>query len=268
MATRNSPKPRPVTNKSRIVAIVSDIHFDLHDKAVWRAFRKWHTNVRPFQTIMLGDVVDLGMLSRFAPGENDPTNAIDQIKVFVQEANALVRECGSLLVMEGNHDERFEKITKGANPTLLKGAKGLGFSDQCYAQGLSRSVQFLRESTRFLGTHVGQFLLRHGHKQSNKFGAAKYLAGNHLDKSMGQSEVFGHHHRLDLAVRSAFGRTAVAIANPCMVVDQEYHLNPGWSRGFTILELDAPNYKRATPHPILMENGVFSWGGITYDGNC
>ena len=49
--------------KSDVVAIISDIHFDLHHEPTWKAFRKWHADTKPAKTIVLGDFVDLGMMS-------------------------------------------------------------------------------------------------------------------------------------------------------------------------------------------------------------
>jgi len=71
--------------KSQLVAIVSDIHFDLHDVPTWHAFRKWHKDVKPDKTVFLGDFIDLGMMSRYSQGKDDPLFAIPQIKAFIKE---------------------------------------------------------------------------------------------------------------------------------------------------------------------------------------
>ncbi len=255
--------------RSQIVAIVSDIHFDLHDVPTWRAFRKWHTIVKPDKTVMLGDFLDLGMMSRYTQGKDDPLYAVPQIKCFVKEANALALECGELVILEGNHDERWSRYVAGAAPHVLKDALGLTLKDQCLAQGLNPDMTWHREDMEFKGVPCGPFILRHGHNQSGRYGGGKHLAANRIQKSLGQSEVFGHHHRAQMHCQTAHGKTAIAIANPSMTKDHDYAKDPDWQRGFTILEIfeDPSGEFCATPHVVVMQNGRFAYGRTVYDGN-
>lgn len=255
------------TQNSKVVAVVSDIHFDLHHGPTWRAFRLWHQRTKPHRTVVLGDFLDLGMMSKYTQGMDDPTAAIPQIKAFVAEANALAKECRELVVVEGNHDERWTKLVLGAVPSIFRGALGLTLEEQCRAQGLSKRVKWLREDTVNKGLQCGPFVLRHGHNQSGRFGGGKHLAANRIMRSLGQSEVFGHHHRLQMFCQTSRGRTAVAVSNPCMTGDHEYLKDPDWQRGFTVLELYGPDNAYGTAHPILVQDGVFAFGGVVYDGN-
>lgn len=263
---KKSTKKSALSTKSEIVAIVSDIHFDLHDGPTWNAFCKWHKEVRPQKTVILGDFVDLGMMSRYTQGKDAPLHAIPQIKVFVAEANKLAA-VSEVIVVEGNHDERWSKFILGVAAYTFKDALGLTLEDQCRAQGLSDKVKWLREDTVVKGLQCGPFLLRHGHNQQGKFGAGKHLAATRLQKTLGQSEVFGHFHRGQMFAQTAQGRTAIAIANPCMTGDHDYAKDPDWQRGFTLLELYGPDNCYATPHLILVQDGHFAWNGKVYDGN-
>jgi len=254
--------------KSEIVAIVSDIHFDLHDVPTWKAFRYWHKDVRPDKTVILGDFLDLGMVSRYTIGKEQPLYAIDQVKCFVEEANSLEKECNELIVVSGNHDERWDKYVHGNLPFVLKDSLGLTIKDQCYAQGLSKKVSWVQEDLTVKGVKCGPYMLRHGHnQQKGRFGGGKHLAANRVAKTLGQSEIFGHFHRAQMFCQTASGKTAVAISNPCMTGNHEYDFDPDWQRGFTVLELYGPNKKYATPYVILIDNGCFSYGGKIYDGN-
>ena len=252
--------------KSEVVAIVSDIHFDLHHQASWKAFRKWHSDIRPSKTVILGDFVDLGMMSKYIQEADAPLHAIPQIKMFVKEANELKAECKDLIVVEGNHDERWSRVVFGGAPTALRNALGLTLREQCYAQGLSSSVKWVREDTITKGVQCGPFILRHGHNQAGRFGAAKHLAANRIVKTMGVSEVFGHHHRAQIYCQTALGRTAIAVCNPCMTGDHEYSKDPDWQRGFTILELYGPDKCFASPYLAIMQDGHFAYNGTVYDG--
>lgn len=256
--------------RSRIVAIVSDIHFDLHDVQAWKSFRQWHRAIRPHTTVVLGDFVDLGMLSRFVQGTNDAMHAIPQIKCFVDEANALKRECTRLVVIEGNHDERWAKALCGAAPWLFRGALGLSLEAQCRSQGLDARAEWRCESARQPSFTVAQFALQHGHKQAGSFGGGVHIAANALNRGLGQSYVRGHHHRGQMFAKSAHGRTAVSIANPCLTIDHDYAPGADWQRGFTVLEaFKRPDgTEHATPHLVLMERGEFAWNGRVYDGKA
>ncbi len=248
---------------SRIVAVASDIHFDLQHRPSWKAFTEWHAHVKPYRTVLLGDIVDLGMLSKYLQEPDAEVNAIPQVKYMVREVNKLA-ERSSVTIMYGNHDERWEKIIFGSAPAALKGAIGLSLKEQAYAQGMDPKVEWTSEGTDARGIRVGQFLLRHGHRQSGRFGGGRHLAANRIAKSLGTSELFGHHHRAQMFCQTTDGKTAIAIANPCLTKDHGYAPDADWQRGFTILELNAPKFDTATPHLIVMKNGVFSWGGKTY----
>ncbi len=255
-----------VSKVSERVCIISDLHFDLHDKPTWNAFIKWFKDVKPDKLVVLGDFVDLGMLSRFSQGANDPIYAIEQIKAFIKEINPLSK-CSEVILVEGNHDDRWDRIMKGPMPTAFRDAIGLKLKDQFYAQGLSKDIKWITEDTKVRGLQCGPYLLRHGHNQSGRYGGGKHLAANKLDKGAHENEVFGHHHRAQMYCKTAGGKTAVAIANPCMTIDHDYSMDPNWQRGFTMLELFGANNKFATPYLILIENGKFAYNGKVYDGN-
>lgn len=258
--------PRRKSDRSEIVCTVSDIHFDLHDVPTWRAFRKWHARNKPNRTIVLGDFLDLGMMSKYVPGPHDTRDPIAQIKCFVTEANALAAEAGSVEVMEGNHDERWGKYVLGIAPDVLKDAKGLSLREQCLAQGMDARIVWHKEGLDNPGLRVGHMVWTHGHRQAGRFGGAKHLCANRLMKSMGVSEGFGHHHRAQMYWQSAHGRTAVGVSNPCMTRPHDYAgAHPDWQLGFTKVEVVNGH---AFPYVIVMEKGVFAEGGLVYDGNA
>lgn len=253
-------------NRSKVTAVVSDIHFDSHHVACWRSFRRWHRHTRPHRTVILGDFIDFPMISRHPMGPNDPLFAVDQIRAFVTEANALAKDTRELIVHEGNHDERWLKTLMGASPAFLRGALGLTLEDQCRAQGLDESIRWSRETHTTHGVKVAQFWLRHGHRQAKGPGVSKHIAASKLAINGNRSEVFGHHHRGQLHCHTTFGETAIAMSLPCMTGHHDYAGDANWQRGFGILEADRDE-KWATPQLIIMgKNGAFGWGGHHYDG--
>ncbi len=264
VAVAESYSPEP----SRIVAIVNDIHFDLHDVACWRAFRRWHEIVRPWKTILNGDLCDFGMLSRWAQEAEAPTKAIPQILMMIDEVNPLADEAEHVVVREGNHDERWSNIFAGpVSPVALAGAIGLTLEDQCRAQGLDPRIAWTRQDNEHDGINVGQFKVNHGHREAGKHGAPRHLAANRITKTMGACEVLGHSHRAQMVAQSSYDKTAIVVSSPSLTHKHKYAQNPDWQNGFVTLDLSAPDYTHATPHLIIMESGRFSWGGLTFDGN-
>lgn len=259
-------KKSAVSKESKIVSIISDIHFDLHDVPTWRAFRKWHAEVRPYKTIVLGDFVDLGMMSRWEGHRNEPQHAIPQLECCVGEMNELVKECGELIMLEGNHDERWDKLVLNAGASI-KDALGLTLREQMFMLGLDKRISYFKEDTKVKGVKVGPYLLRHGHRQGSRFGGGKHLAATRLQNNLHENEIFGHFHKAQMFSVTGNGRTATAIANPCMTGDHEYQPDPNWQRGFTIMELYGPDNMFCNARPIVMNGGHFAYSGKVYDGN-
>ncbi len=261
-------KKSAMKGQSEVVAIVNDIHFDLHDPATWNAFKAWAKATKPAKVVVLGDFLDLGMISRYEIGQSDPLFAIPQIQCFVAEMEELSKYTKELVIIEGNHDERWAKYLAGSKPFALRGAIGLSLKEQCFAQGLTKKAKWMQEDMLVRGVQVGPFLLRHGHNQARGFGGGgKHLAANKIMKSMGENEVFGHHHKAQLFCQTSGGKTAIAIANPCMTGTHGYDIDPNWQRGFTVLDCYGPGNKYATPHLVIAQDGHFSYNGIIYDGN-
>jgi predicted phosphodiesterase len=248
---------------SKVTFVVGDIHFDLHHKEGWEAFVQCVKDSEPDQIVINGDFIDLGMLSRYRQGEDDPLNAIEQVKCLVREVQRLVPFTKRLVVIEGNHDERWGKVMHNVPATALKGAVGLSLKEQCYAQGLPKEVVWISESNSSRGYQVGKFLVRHGHKQGSKT-SPQNIASQRINKSNGQSEIVGHHHKAQLFCRTAGGVIATAIAAPCLTMDHDYAVDADWQRGFVVIE----QYDRIdTAYPIVMNNrGSFCWAGRAYDG--
>ena len=264
MASKKKKKS-PISTESKIIAVVSDIHFDLHHVPAWNAFMQWHADVKPHKTIVLGDFVDLGMMSQWKMGTDDPVYAVPQIRACIEQMNILVKQCDELIMMEGNHDERWDKVVKSHGPAL-KGALGLTLREQFFSQGLDPAVTYMKEDTKNKGVRVGNWILRHGHRQGRGWGP-KHLAYNRLVNNMFENEIFGHYHKAQMFAHTANGRTATAIANPCLTGDHDYATDPQWQRGFTVVELYGPDNMYSNARPIVMnDGGHFAYNGKVYGG--
>lgn len=251
-------------HRSRLVVITSDVHFPHHHRGAWAAFCEWVAVNRPYRIILNGDMIDFAALSRYDKS-GDEALPSEEIALAAREINALAAHCERVTFVVGNHEDRFRRLLSGVPPHVLEGLRGLTLREQMRAHGLSERVEWFEERAGAPQLEVAQFVIRHGHKQAGRFGGGVNPAINRLNKSLGVSEVIGHHHVAQHAVRAAHGRVAHAIANPCMESPQNYAGSDAtWAMGFTVLEV-FPGWTYATPHLVVMNShGAFAWGGRVY----
>jgi predicted phosphodiesterase len=257
--------------RSQTVFIVSDIHIPHHDHAAWEAIVACMNDVRPDWVIVLGDGIDLGMLSAYKRGRNDPVEALPEVKAFTREMNRISHLTKRTTILYGNHCIRWENYLLGAKPEVMKGVRGLTLEDQCRWEGMHPSIEWTKESTFNTGIKLGsKCIARHGDKQArNGISQPRNLANNMLTKSNGFSEIVGHHHRLSYQVQTAHEVDAFAIANPCVTPMHDYAgSDRRWQQGFTCVELSAPDFDDVTAYPVLMQRQRFSFRGKTYDGHA
>lgn len=266
---RDPPRPsatEPVTWPSRLIAVINDVHIPNQHPRAWALFRAWHAAVRPHETIVLGDGIDLAAASRFALDERDTPFLVDEFRAFGREMDALAAECGTLTIALGNHEARLAKALAGQSATALRGLRGTSFREIAEANGLTARVAWFAESLEQPGLVRGQFLLQHGDRQAGLGGGGVHLAATAVARGLGQSFVRGHHHRAQMFARTAYGRTAVAVASPCLTRDHDYAggQSADWQRGWTVLEVSGRDPATATPYVVVVLDGTVSWGGRTW----
>jgi metallophosphoesterase superfamily enzyme len=254
--------------RSRDTVLFSDIHVPDHHKRLWSsalAFLEYH---RPERVIFTGDFLDLQMLSDYAQEAGKDQRVVPCIRQFVDMTDQIVQLGIKVGILEGNHDERWRKKLLGNLAHVFVDAIGLTLFEQARSQGLDSSIEWVRESVHTRGFRVGQFLIRHGHKQSKtKWGGGVNPAITNLRASR-RSVIIGHLHRAQLACQTIDGETDISMTLPCMTEDHEYATDPDWQRGMGLLSLDAPSYTRATPYLIIAaRDGSFSYGGRTFVPN-
>ena len=201
-----------MASNTHLVCIFSDVHFDNEHPECWASFREWHAEHKPELSIANGDIVDLGMMSRYDQGPDDTVYAVHQIKEAVTELNSLSEECERLVYIPGNHGERWEKAIFGSKAQALKGAVGMTLKEQMYAQGLSKKIAWVAESANCPGLYVGKkaVLVRHGHRQAGGWGI-KNIASANLAKFPTVSTVVGHHHRAQMMAQTSLGLSLIHI---------------------------------------------------------
>lgn len=263
---RRAPTPgAPTSDPPRLVAVASDIHWN-SEAPSWRAFRRWHRAVRPHHTILLGDLIDAAMVSNHQPHKDDPIAIVDELDALVRECNALLTECGELTLCIGNHDRRVEAYFRGSKPHVTRGID-VSLPKLARDHGLDPRAKWFEETAQTPWLPVAQFHLQHGHNSSGRFGAGMHPAAASIARSNGHSVIRGHNHRAQVYARTAFGRTAIGVANPCMVKPMGYAPNADWQCGWTVLLLRPPTFDWATPYVVICDDdGGACWGDRYYSG--
>jgi metallophosphoesterase superfamily enzyme len=245
--------------------VISDIHFPYQDKKCWRAFKSFVDNNEIQNIFVNGDIWDLEAISSFMKGGETSPHIVKELKQGITELNWLYeRIYGDMVIIPGNHENRWDKTITAAFGVASKGLKNLSFQDQLYAQGLDVGIKIKPESVHNIGSKLGQFVIRHGDKQASRNGGGKNVASNRIQNTLGASEVVGHHHVAQMICRSFDDRLATAIANPCLANPMAYATGASWQRGFTILE-QAPD-SWVTPYVVVMHKGKFAYAGKVYAG--
>lgn len=249
------------------IAVISDVHFPNVHLPTWRAFRAWHLVTQPARTIVLGDFFDLPQVSSHAPEVEAGIEILPPIKGGCHQLRELSEECGRLDFVEGNHSERLYKKLILPLAYQMRGLENL-FSLEaiCRAHGLPASVVWHSEKPPAPVITVGQFVLRHGHKQAGRFGGGVTPARTLLLKEAHQnwSALVGHHHRPQTFTQG----DRVYAVNPHMEADVKYTGGiDGWCRGWSVLELDTET-NRAQLKQYLSNDGRFIVDGRVFDGKA
>lgn len=256
--------------KAHTVVVASDIHFPHHHEALWTNFKDFLKDTRPSKIVVAGDIIDLSQLSIFELTEDALASGIDEIRMAAAELNGLLWFCGDVVIMPGNHEDRWRRAIFGTRARALKGAVGLTFKDQVYAQGLDKRIRFREENLEFPGLWLGKrsLLVRHGDRQAGRFGT-QAVTNKALRETPTVSTIVGHHHRAELQAQTILGETRFAIANPHMSGQHGYNPWPNWQRGFTVLDFYGHSRLRDcsqfTPHLVVSDcDGSFSYAGRVY----
>lgn len=266
---------RPLKNhdKPYIIGILSDMHVAIIHEPTLDACEDWCRDVQPDELFLNGDTFDFSVLSPYPKGEDALACAIDEVKAAVKIINRLHKYTKRIRIQWGNHCKRWEKTVIGGNSQALKGAIGLTLKEQCKFQGLDPRVEWSKESAKTPGVWLSQDLVaRHGDMQSGRFGGAVNICTNRLNKNNGVSEIVGHHHRAQIAYRTAMGRSSFVMALPTMANFEDYAPGTDWQQGWAVLSLfrepkrrEAPTLPLVVqPSLVIVQHGVGMWGNKIY----
>lgn len=273
MANRSVKSIKGGKNRPYIIGVASDMHLGILHEPTFVAFEEWCKEVQPDELFLNGDTFDFSSLSDYPKSSDALECAIDEVVFGVEILNRLKRYTDRMRIQVGNHCKRWDKVLLGSRSQALKGAKGLTLKDQCLAHGLDPDIEWVKETAKTPAAWLSQDLIaRHGDMQSGKFGGAVNLCTNRLAKNNGISEILGHHHRAQIAYRTALDRTSFVMSLPTMADYEDYAPGADWQRGWATLTFNRkPKHREPPTLPLVVqpalvtvEHGIAMWGGRMY----
>jgi hypothetical protein len=250
------------------------MHIAIIHQPTLAAFEEWCKEIRPDELFFNGDTFDFAALSSYPKGEDTLAFAVEEVKAGVRIINRLHKYTGKIRIQTGNHCKRWEKTVLGANAQALKGAIGLTLKEQCKFQGLDPRVEWSRETAKTPCAWLAPGVMaRHGDLQAGRFGGSPVnLCTNRLNRNNGLSELVGHHHKAQLAYRTALDRTSFAMALPTMANFEDYSPGADWQQGWAVLTFNRkPRAVEDPARPLIVQpslavvqHGIAMWGNKVY----
>ena len=241
--------------------LVPDLHVPYHDVQAFRAVRSFVRDVRPSRLIVMGDLLDLAVVSRY---DKDP-RSVDGLQDQIDAGGAILDDLRSdagkncrMDFVEGNHEVRITKFLIRNAPALMALTRG---GEEVL------SVPFLldlkRRGIRWVPSHESLdlygYLVEHGDCASSYSG---YTARRMVDKRR-QSVVHGHTHRLGSYWHTGH-RAVVHGVELGSLIDRSseaasYAKDPNWQTGFGVGEyVEEADFFQLTPVWIRENRFVFN----------
>lgn len=233
----------PTNVDSQTVVLCSDHQVPYHDKTLHKLFCQTLADNPPDILVVLGDLIDLPSISRFADNPDQITTVEENLSAtynVLADYRANAGSAAQIFYLPGNHEERLSKyIIKNAPalwgtltlPSLLKLEKleiqwvSNSFGDWPHAQ-----LQLTKSLTA-----------THGWIVRKNSGASALTTLEHLARSV----IMGHTHRMGMVFRTQHGsngkvsvHTGVEIGTMCNIVGGlGYAIEPNWQNGFCTLTI-------------------------------
>ena len=282
------PKPRkPAKGKPQTWVLVSDHQAPLEHKGAHQSFLRFMEAVKPDCGVHLGDLIDLGNVSRFGDSGDPKFNA--PVQTCINEGYRILREIVDASpktdwhLLLGNHDERIRKelLTRAERLHGIRPADIPGAEREDDALSLRRLLRLNDLRINLIDEPAGykhnslrignDFEIRHG----------MFTGPNPSKKTMDTlqaSVAVGHTHAKSLTFKSLFNRDGVStilqgaeIGSMCQN-NLGYNNAPGrtdWHLGWAVVTLfpsDHTNLEHVVYHESKnqTDEGVAVWRGQQY----
>lgn len=258
------PKSKPLRKDREFTVVLSDIHFPKHDPATWDIALQFIRKTKPDSVWLLGDVCDLGCLSRHEKTAGDKYTLKQEMFIANKALDELDSAIGSrnveLMFVDGNHEDRIPRyLASGRCPpelvdTVLQIPEALYLEERGYKY-VGPEEQPIR---------IGDLAVFHGEWYG------KNHAAKHADE-LAFNSIYGHTHRPQMYTKQTLVGPIVSTGLPCMrqlKAEWKHQRNKefnGWMNGFTVLE-----WTGSFAHPrfvfVVNDEAVWNREGFTYEG--
>ena len=221
---KNTDREPP--KQARLIALLSDIHWPLHEPDLFGAVLDWLDDSNPHEIILTGDFGDWSSVSNY---EGDPHRPqfVDDAAHVRWGLKQLRRACPGAVItaMLGNHDGRLEKYIANHVPSLAGAVDLIKAIDVPNVNWIPRGGRVRRGNLK--GIHGDQI------KSPGMYAAKKLVE---VYGEPGIDCFCGHFHRHMVMTKAFDGRrTSTGTLLPTMTVHDHPYLEnsePGWAQGF------------------------------------
>jgi len=223
-------KPYCLPNTLKSILVLSDIHIPYHDNKALRIALEQAKKQKPEAIILLGDVIDMYMLSHFCktPTKRSFPNEVKDTIEFLQHLRNNHKQA-KILWVNGNHEERLFKFVQTKSPELI----GL----DCLSMASLFNLEKLRIEYVTKPIVYNDLLLIHGSEISGKCSPVN-PARSAYQKTLNRV-IVGHHHRTSTHTEVSWqGKRIESHSVGCLCeLTPEYSRINKWNHGFmTIMD--------------------------------
>lgn len=183
-----------------LVMVLPDLHLPHQDDAALDCALKAHALLKPKRTIILGDWLDAGSFASHQPKSFLELRAIDFKRDEIDPCNRILdilqQNTELLVYLEGNHEQRIERVAVNANiRSPINAVHSLISPKNLLSAGRNRFIwiDYAKELNHYKITD--DLWAFHG------WSHAKNVAEAHLSYLMSVSAIFGHVHRAQSSAR-------------------------------------------------------------------
>ncbi len=267
--TPRAPSPevddRPPTDlRDDVVVVLPDTHFPFHDPEAVEVAMRIVEHYRPGRVVHLGDLLDCGPFSSHGGNTIDEVRSYDFVEMEIKPARQMIKRglktCGHWVQSDGNHEYRVQRscikhgipgveLYNATQPEklLFEGIPEARFTHIPYIKSVKDSSHGYWITPNLLAVHGWSF--------------SQNAAATHLRYAKSVSVVYGHCHRVDLAMERCpmTGRIIQAFCPGTLSLLQPIYFTDGrptsWVQGVSVIFISENNPEDWTQYQIQIHNG-------------
>ena len=250
----------------------------------------------------VGDFLDLAALSTHNPGKIDLyvgclNKSFQRGSEILATRRYLVGENGELVVLEGNHDIRFPKMTQERMPYLVGLRRADDPEDEFPVLSVPYMCRFRDHGVVWYPSYPGGFVKLNSNLvafHAPAYSSKALESARKISNSIHSSTIFGHVHRreslaqnietaqgtrtLEVWSDGTLARLDGSVPSSQQTYDDQMNrviqtrlqpkaglLAENWHQGFSIVHVEVDGRERFSREPIVIWDGWAQWRGETFE---